>query len=369
MVQYPEIIVSKPNKIILEFTTKCNLRCAYCRNAFPEYRATRKEIDELVLNNIIEYALDNNIEMVCVNGYGETTTYKNWHIYCNRMLQKGINLGIITNLAKTFSPEEIDCLSHFTTIEASCDTSDPELFALIRKGNTLDRFMNNMNAIRHCARSQGRPGPTFVWSCVITDLNIWDFCDYIYFGVMNGINIFNICNYILPAEFKNLVYPRRIVDLPYNKVLKAAFILKETQKRFSALNIHLNFNYGLIDEINKCIRNNQSDSNNFQEENGHNSPIMSIPEGMTRNCTQPWNFMAISKDGDVKPCCMGDTIGKIDESTTLHDIFNGEKMNILRESLLCGNLSKTCRECSIVYLSKIDSFRESMMREFSTTPA
>jgi MoaA/NifB/PqqE/SkfB family radical SAM enzyme len=89
-----------PRRIILEFTSRCNLACAYCETSLPQYRSLGKDMDPTALNAIIDYLIEHKPSSVCVNGHGETTIYKDWHKYCNRLLDHGIPLGIITNLAK-----------------------------------------------------------------------------------------------------------------------------------------------------------------------------------------------------------------------------------------------------------------------------
>ena len=364
----PEMVLSKPSRIILEFTSRCNLQCAYCQNAFAEHRANGCDIDDQVLSKAIDYILQNNVEIVCVNGHGETTIYKDWHLHCNRMLEKGIRLGIITNLAKKYSSEEIDSLSRFATIEASCDTSDPELFAFLRKGNTLERFMDNMKLIRQRAVNDNRPAPLFVWSCVVTDKNVWGLCEYIHFGVTHGIKNFNFCNYTQLPDIKDRQVPKHIADLPFESFLQAAYIIRETKARFSVVGIDININGGLVDRINNRIDNEKSRSGDFQQTDNSNSLVESIPEEMTRDCQDPWHTAFVLHTGEVRPCCVGAAVGKIDKNTGLDEIYNGENIKTLRQKLLSGKLTRACNNCPTAGLINIDLFKDHITEVIAKVP-
>ena len=359
---------SNPTRIIIEFTSRCNLQCAYCQNAFPQYRSLGRDIDDQVLTKIIDYILQNNVGAVCVNGHGETTIYKNWHVHCNRLLDKGINLGIITNLAKKYSSEELDTLSRFSTIEASCDTSDPELFAYFRKGNTLERFMGNINAIRQHSQIAGRQGPVFNWSCVITDKNIFGLLEFMQFGIQNNINQFNFCNYYQLPEIKDRQLPIHIADLPDEQFFQAAFVVKEIMNRFSAIGIKINVNEVLVNRINNRIKSLQSgECSSLLTQTVQCIQNMSHhKDGLTRNCNHPWDTAFILNNGEVRPCCVYRSVGKLDKNSGLEDIYNGDSMRQLRQSLCDGNLIGTCADCPSVGLTDVDLFRNHIMKNYGT---
>lgn len=69
---------------------------------------------------------------------------------------------------------------------------------------------------------------------------------------------------------------------------------------------------------------------------------------MIPKCIIPWIYLEIFPDGIVTPCCANDLpLGNI-KNTSLEKIFNGEKMNQFRLSLLKDNLPSTCKSCQIV---------------------
>ena len=129
-------LVSPRTRVVhIEFTSRCNLRCVYCAASQPTYKGI--DLDVKTIDSAIEALKKREIKVLSVNGHGETTLYKNWHLYCNKMLDAGIQLHIISNFAKEFSQDEIQTLSRFKSIEISCDTNDPELLKKLRRGIDL----------------------------------------------------------------------------------------------------------------------------------------------------------------------------------------------------------------------------------------
>ena len=105
----------------IEFTSRCNLRCVFCAASQPHYEGVDLSRDMLEL--VVEDLKRRKIKLVCVSGHGETTIYKDWHLYCNELIESGRLLHIISNFAKPLSSDELETLSRFHSVEISCDTA------------------------------------------------------------------------------------------------------------------------------------------------------------------------------------------------------------------------------------------------------
>jgi hypothetical protein len=64
----------------------------------------------------------------------------------------------------------------------------------------------------------------------------------------------------------------------------------------------------------------------------------------TRDCRDPWSYVEIMVNGDVKPCCVREAVGNLAEAT-LPEILSGEPIRRLRAALLTGNLDSICAGC------------------------
>jgi len=66
------------------------------------------------------------------------------------------------------------------------------------------------------------------------------------------------------------------------------------------------------------------------------------------NCNKPWGDMAIYSDGTIGPCCnlvgRKTPIGNIKDNS-ISEIWNGDKMNLIREGFINNNPNKVCKLC------------------------
>jgi hypothetical protein len=197
---------------------------------------------------------------------------------------------------------------------------------------------------------------------------VWGLCEYIHFGVTHGIKNFNFCNYTQLPDIKDRQVPKHIADLPFESFLQAAYIIRETKARFSVVGIDINITGGLVDRINNRIDNEKSRSGDFQQTDNSNSLVESIPEEMTRDCQDPWHTAFVLHTGEVRPCCVGAAVGKIDKNTGLDEIYNGENIKKLRQRLLSGKLTRACSNCPTAGLINIDLFKDHITEVFAKVP-
>ena len=77
-------------------------------------------------------------------------------------------------------------------------------------------------------------------------------------------------------------------------------------------------------------------------------------------CTSPFKFLQVCSDGNVTPCC-ADWLGKLIlgniSETSLHDIWYGEKLNRLMESMLLHKKDEItpCNVCQLSETTDIDN--------------
>lgn len=71
-----------------------------------------------------------------------------------------------------------------------------------------------------------------------------------------------------------------------------------------------------------------------------------LPGGMTRDCLDPWTYVEIRANGDVRPCCARSSAGNLGTST-LVQILEGPLMQALRASLLTATPDAQCKHCRL----------------------
>jgi MoaA/NifB/PqqE/SkfB family radical SAM enzyme len=86
-------------------------------------------------------------------------------------------------------------------------------------------------------------------------------------------------------------------------------------------------------------------------------------EKSTRDCLDPWLFVMITANREVKPCCWLPPIGVLEKGASLEELLNGAEMRELRRELLTGELSEGCKKCPNRSLTDPESLRRRVRAE------
>jgi len=329
----------------IEFTSNCNLRCVYCHASQPNYKGSNLHYGRI--EDVKEVFKKRGVTRVCMNGHGETTLYHDWHLYCNNFLDDGLSLVITSNFAKKFSDDEIDTLSRFAGIEISCDTCHPRLFEKLRRGNHLHTLCSNISKLKTIAQEKARSLPTLSFSCVVSDQNIFHLQEFVDFSLNLGIRHFNFCNLIKYPDIKNAMNPKHISELSPDLLLKAQETLFRTFATLDDLGIEYHYQQGLLDSL-KFKMKSLNEPPTVNTKTGDKPFRYSSPqrEGQTRDCLEPWEFVMISSESEVYPCCGHAPVYKLGKYQSLREVFNNIPMKVLRQRLLDGDLPEDCLYCT-----------------------
>lgn len=355
-------LISPRTRVVhIEFTSRCNLSCIFCASSQSGYKGM--DIDVETIKNTIQVLKKRKVKIVSVNGHGETTIYKNWHLYCNEILDMGIPVHIISNFAKEFSKEELQTLSRFKTIEISCDTNDPELLKKLRRGIDLKILCINISRLKETALNEKRRLPSISFSCVVSDLNVFHLPDYVVFGKALGVTHFNFCNLTKYPDLNNTLNANHITEMPVELLPKVKATLDKTFEFLQNSHIEYHFQQGLLDSLNQKIE----ELNSLPLDKGLNPGInklgphwySSARKGLqTRYCLDPWDFILLQSNKDVLPCCVHPPIHSLGKHQSLSDSFNSTQIKDLRRRLLTGNLSPYCLNCPVKGWTSIRNLRK-----------
>lgn len=228
---------------IVEPTSKCNFRCSYCNHSLPELDSNWKNINIDYLPVIFSQLNDRGLQVVTMNGYGETSCLKGWHEICDGIISNypNIKVEIISNFGRLFTNDEVEVLAKFNSIMISCDSVDPELYSKLRKNGDIRTLLYNIQNIRTKAFSLGYKIPEFGFSCVVSNLNINELSYFVDFGIVNGIKHFDFCNLVINPGTLAEKELCKLIDLPLEEILHARDILSKIQKKLNSYNYVCNF--------------------------------------------------------------------------------------------------------------------------------
>jgi MoaA/NifB/PqqE/SkfB family radical SAM enzyme len=89
--------------------------------------------------------------------------------------------------------------------------------------------------------------------------------------------------------------------------------------------------------------------------------------GETRDCTDPWKFVILRSNGDVSLCCRSRVLGNTRQQP-IQEILEGPDATRMRETLLTGELSRDCIECSTRGVTSLEGLRRRVEQELYHDP-
>ncbi len=299
-----------PEKILLELTNNCNLRCIMCgigENGYDPSRNLPINLLKKLCNEILS-----EVSLIRLNGLGESTIMPNFLEYLNLICELPAQLEIVTNLTVQNTAIWNKLLDHQTNFLISCDSSNPIKFESIRIGSKFEVFKKNLNYIGKNISNPLQAQIIFT----LMEQNIDDLLGVIELAVYNELGgiIVNVVK-MNPDKYC-------WIDENYNKVsqifIKAYDIAKEKDICLK-LPDHLGKR-----QIDNKISNKSS--NDF--------------------CENPWKEVYIRYNGDLTVCNMLNPYiyGNL-KNFPFESIWNGINAHMFREFVNTEFRHYYCQEC------------------------
>ena len=325
----------------LELTSRCNLRCVYCAVSQPTYQGV--DLDLGRFDELVETLAERQVELVWVNGHGETTMIDGWDALCRRLLARGFKLAIVTNLSRPLEEAEIETLSRFDQVCVSCDTIDPELFTRLRRKAKLSVLLEGQAQILDRAKRSGRSGPRISWSCVVSDQNVVGLAELVRKGIDSGVRHFELCNLTQYPDLPDALKVAHIGTLDLESMRRARVALRDAARLAEENGCSYSIQAGLLDVLEHRI---QALSANAAPAAAADPPNAESAPKRTRLCLDPWSMLYVQADGAVRTCCWKfDPLGRLGKGDSLAAIANGPELRRLRGQLLSGELAPACEAC------------------------
>lgn len=180
-----------PQNLLIEMTSKCNLRCLYCQKSDDNWNSRpgrdddmSPEVEHLMFSGLSSYPF----RTVQLSGIGEFTMRKNWVATINKFTNKGIKVALISNFAKPFDETELNALLKLHLIMVSVDSTDPAILRSVRKSVSFSTIAANLLKLRILARRTGVPLPFIKINAVLYVENLGGIEDLAYFAIENRVS-------------------------------------------------------------------------------------------------------------------------------------------------------------------------------------
>jgi len=154
-----------PEMVWLELTSRCNLRCIYCHQATREF--VHHELPLKTIDSVVDALIGLGVPQVSLTGRGENTVIAGWEVHAERLLDAGVKVMIITNLARPITEHEARTFARMKEVCLSIDTVDRTMFKQLRTGD-VRIALENVAKILAANQRLRNPDFTMRWSAVVT---------------------------------------------------------------------------------------------------------------------------------------------------------------------------------------------------------
>lgn len=337
-----------PSYLILELTTRCNLRCLMCAiNQDPRIQKGGEWYGDLSLD-----AFDNlskvmsKIKRIDLNGHGESLLSPHFLPVLEKVKQHGAYVGITTN-ALLMGKEIVESIvrNKMDEIIVSIHAATAESYASISRGGKLDELIANLKALNAFKEKYNTMLPAVRFNFVGMKGNIGELKGLIRLAVDLKVETITV----LPlAEY----------DSVSGEALQSsdlAAYIPNALKTADECGVKLYVPKIYLDQIGLV---QQHEPRGEKKRSPLRNKIKSIFKGLLpkpkphdgdteliRDCTDPWDFFFVMQSGRIRPCCViEENMGNLSKQQ-FEEIWFGEKYHKLRNDILNNTPPPQCKTC------------------------
>ncbi|HXW23554.1 MAG TPA: radical SAM protein [Xanthobacteraceae bacterium] len=241
------------DKVWLEATSRCNLRCTYCHLSHEDIPEV--DIDFTHFDRFIDSLKARHTRELIFNGRGENSFLDGWHTIVGRALDIGLEVTAVTNLSRPYTDEELEAFSRYASITVSVDTTDPAVFRAIRRKADIGLVLNNMLRLRAMALARGRTPPEFVWNMIVHSHSMLDLVRSVSEGIAVGVDRFHLSVLGETPELPGALTPRQIDKFSAAQFAEGLDQIAKARRMVDAAGRKITMSFGLDGLIaNLCRR-------------------------------------------------------------------------------------------------------------------
>jgi Radical SAM superfamily len=198
-------------KVWLEVTTRCNLRCTYCHLSHEDIPEV--DLDLAHYDRFIENLKSRGAEELIFNGRGENSFLDGWHKLVDKAIDAGLKVTAVSNLSRSYSDQELQVFSRFSSLTVSVDTTDAAIFRAIRRKADIKLVISNILRIQAIAIEDGRLPPYFAWNMIVHTDSIFNLARSVSEGVAANVDHFHLSVLGETPELPGALCPRQLDHL------------------------------------------------------------------------------------------------------------------------------------------------------------
>ena len=306
------ILESKPQRLVLELTNACNLRCIMCGRDEANFNLTTFDID--ILKNLAP--LLDEVEEVTLFGWGEPTLHPQFEEILAFLDNYPVKKYFVTNGMRLDKIKDSLFKYHVDIMAISLDGANAETNNTIRVNSDLDFIVKQLKDIVRIKNERGLKYPYMNFVMTMFDRNIEELPALV--KLASDIGLDEVKGVYLTVFSENL-----LSETLYNQKDKVRRIFEKTEQLGEQLGIKIKLPY-LQDE-------------DIAGSNYH------------KDCFVAWRDFFFCSFGYVRPCqSNAEKFFKYDKNIPFESMWNSKEYQDFRNSV---NKETMCDECKRCYQS------------------
>lgn len=356
------LLKSYPTGVMIEYTSKCNLRCKYCTKSDPgddQIPGRDMDMDSRTLASVIASLGQNKFQEILLAGTGESTFHPHWTEDFPRLIQAGkaanpsCYIHLNSNFAIKYEDQHWATLSQLDGIVISIDTSDRQSTREVRAKSDIGLIIYNIVRFKAYCDTRNLRFPKISINVTLYQeaaAGLPELINMLATLPISHVSISDMVETKAAKVFNVRALNTDHLDSFINAVdhLQKAITNAQTLGRFS-LSVQPHLIERINDLVEKFGQNQLNDQQNAEPQIEAPKCIESIPIQYTKICLQPWTRFTIAADASLYPCCVTDMppVGSVSPyADAERDGLNGERMRRFRYALLVGQPPAICVECT-----------------------
>ena len=300
---------SKPQRLVLELTNACNLRCIMCGRDEANFSLTTFDLEYLYS---LEHLL-NEVEEVTLFGWGEPTLHPQFEQILEYLNKFPVKKYFVTNGMRLDRIKDAIFKHRVDIMAISLDGAKAETNNKIRINSDLDFIVKQLKDIVAIKKQNNLTYPYMNFVMTMFDRNIEELPELVKLAAEIGLD--EVKGVYLTVFSENLLN-----ESLYNKKEKVEKIFKEAYQLAQKLNIKLKLPYLQGEDVGG--------------------------EDFHKPCYVAWRDFFVGSDGYVRPCQSNATkFFKYDKNKTFDEIWNSKEYQDFRQNVNSGNMCEECKRC------------------------
>ena len=343
-----------PHGVMVEYTSRCNLRCKYCSKSNPgddQIPGRDQDMSPDTVEAVIAYLQSHQFREVLLAGTGESTFHAHWMedfprlIHVAKAARPGCYVHLNSNFAMKYEDPQWAVLAQLDGIVISVDTADRDLTRDVRAKSDLGLIVYNIVRFKAYCDSRGLSFPKI-------SINVTLYQDAAK-GLPELITMLTALpiNHVAISDMVETSASAVFAIRPIHADDRAAFsqavghVQEAISRAQTANKFTLSVQPFLMQRINALV----AQVNAGVVATTAAPVVQEAAAGSTKICTQPWTRFTFAADASIYPCCVTDMspVGSfalaVDEEA---EGLNGSRMRSFRQALLLGKVPAVCVGCT-----------------------